>query len=73
MVRRARAQGTPPAIVERLNGAIAGILRQPDVAAAFETQGMVPAVSSPGDFARLVAKDAARWAEVVKKGGITAD
>ena len=66
-------KGTPPAIVERLNGAIAGILRQPDVAAAFETQGMVPAVSSPGDFARLVAKDAARWAEVVKKGGITAD
>lgn len=34
---------------------------------------MVPAVSTPAAFGALVAKDAQRWAEVVKKGNITAD
>lgn len=66
-------KGTPADVVERLNLEIGKVLRQPDVAKSFESQGMVPAVSTPAAFGALVARDAQRWAEVVKKGNITAD
>ena len=66
-------KGTPPDVVQRLNLEIAKVLRQPEVAKSFESQGMVPAISTPAAFGALVAKDAQRWAEVVKKGNITAD
>jgi tripartite-type tricarboxylate transporter receptor subunit TctC len=66
-------KGTPSAVVARLNKEIAAVLKQPEVAAAFEAQGMVPAASTPADFGKLIDKDAARWATVVSRGGITAE
>ncbi|MDR6534276.1 tripartite tricarboxylate transporter substrate binding protein [Variovorax soli] len=66
-------KGTPDDVVTRLNKEIAAVLKQPDVATAFESQGMVPASSTPGEFKALMAKDAQRWAGVVQRGGITAE
>ena len=66
-------KGTPDAVVARLNKEIAAVLKQPEVATAFESQGMVPASSTPGAFKELMAKDAQRWASVVQRGGITAE
>ncbi len=66
-------KGTPPEIVARLHREIAAVLKQPDVAKAFEAQGMVPAAASPGEFGALIAKDARRWADVVRQGNITAE
>ncbi len=66
-------KGTPSAVVARLNKEIAAVLKQPEVAAAFESQGMVPASSGPNEFKELMAKDARRWAGVVQRGGITAE
>jgi tripartite-type tricarboxylate transporter receptor subunit TctC len=66
-------KGTPDAVVARLNKEIAAVLKQPEVATAFESQGMVPASSTPGAFKELMAKDAPRWASVVQRGGITAE
>ena len=66
-------KGTPAPVVARLNKEIGAILRQPEVATAFEVQGMVPASSSPEEFKALMAKDAKRWADVVQRGGITAE
>jgi tripartite-type tricarboxylate transporter receptor subunit TctC len=66
-------KGTPPAVVARLNKEIGAVLKQPEVAKAFEAQGMVPASSTPEEFGKLISKDATRWAEVVQRGGITAD
>jgi len=66
-------KGTPSAVVARLNKEIAAVLKQPEVATAFESQGMVPASSTPGAFKELMAKDAQRWASVVQRGGITAE
>jgi tripartite-type tricarboxylate transporter receptor subunit TctC len=66
-------KGTPGDIVARLNREIAKILKQPETAKAFESQGMIPATSTPTEFGALIAKDAQRWADVVKKGNITAD
>lgn len=66
-------KGTPPDVVRRLNREIAAVLKQPEVAKAFESQGMVPATATPDEFGALITKDAARWAEVVRRGNITAE
>jgi tripartite-type tricarboxylate transporter receptor subunit TctC len=66
-------KGTPPAVVARLNKEIAAVLKLPEVATAVEAQGMVPASSTPEAFGALIQKDAKRWADVVQRGGITAD
>ena len=66
-------KGTPAPVVERLNREIKAILALPEVTAAFETQGMTPASSTPAEFQALISKDAARWAKVIKDQNITAD
>lgn len=66
-------KGTPAAIVERLNREIAAVVNDPDVAKAFEAQGMVPASTSPSEFGKLIVKDAKRWEDVVRRGNITAE
>ncbi|AMO24147.1 tripartite tricarboxylate transporter substrate binding protein [Ramlibacter solisilvae] len=66
-------KGTPADIVNRINQEIGKILKHPEVAQAFASQGMVPETSTPGEFGALIARDAQRWAEVVKKGNITAE
>ncbi|ATA52062.1 Twin-arginine translocation pathway signal [Variovorax boronicumulans] len=66
-------KGTPANVVTRLNTEIAAVLKSPEVAKSFESQGMVPASSTPAAFGALIQKDAQRWATVVKKGNITAD
>lgn len=63
--------GTPPDQVARLNRALNDILATADVRAAFATQGMDPASSSPEEFRRLVEQDAARWARVIRRQNIT--
>ncbi len=66
-------KGTPRPLVERLNTELKSILALPEVRAAFETQGMTPAHSSPQEFGSLIERDAARWAQVIKAQRITAD
>jgi len=66
-------KGTPKDFVARLNAELASILALPDVGAAFQTQGMVPTHSTPEAFRALMAKDAQRWAEVIKTQHITAE
>lgn len=65
--------GTPADFVARLNRELKDILALPDVRAAFETQGMDPASSTPEDFRRLVEQDANRWAQLIKTQNITAE
>jgi tripartite-type tricarboxylate transporter receptor subunit TctC len=65
--------GTPADFVARLNRELKDILALPDVRAAFETQGMDPASSTPDDFRRLVEQDANRWAQLIKTQNITAE
>ena len=66
-------KGTPKAFTDRLNAELKGILALPEVKAAFETQGMVPAHSSPEEFRALMTKDATRWADLIKAQNITAE
>lgn len=66
-------KGTPKPLIEQLNRELKSILALPEVKTAFETQGMVPAHSTPEQFQALMAKDAARWAELIKSRNITAE
>jgi tripartite-type tricarboxylate transporter receptor subunit TctC len=66
-------KGTPAPIVERLNRELKDILARPDVKAAFETQGMLPAHSTPDAFRKVLEADAKRWSDLIKAQGITAD
>lgn len=65
--------GTPRPFIDRLNKELRDVLAQPSVATAFETQGMTPAHSTPEEFAKLIAADAKRWADLIKAQGITAE
>lgn len=65
--------GTPRAVVDRLNAELAGILGAPEIKAAFETQGMTPAHSTPEEFQRLLATDTARWVKLIKARNIQPD
>jgi tripartite-type tricarboxylate transporter receptor subunit TctC len=65
--------GTQPAEVARLNRELKEILASDDIKRAFQTQGMDPATSTPEEFHSLVARDAVRWAALVKSQHITAE
>ena len=65
--------GTPRALVERLQSHMASILELIDVKLAFESQGMIPAHSTPEAFRRLIDRDATRWAALIQAQGIRAD
>lgn len=66
-------KGTPKAFTDRLNTELKSILALPEVKSAFETQGMVPAHSTTEEFRSLMAKDAERWAQLVKAQNIQAE
>jgi tripartite-type tricarboxylate transporter receptor subunit TctC len=62
--------GTPPAIVQRLNGEIARILAMPDVKARLDTLGLVHTPNSPEQFAAFGKAEIAKWTQVVKDGKV---
>jgi tripartite-type tricarboxylate transporter receptor subunit TctC len=64
------ARGTPKAIVDRISGDIARILKQPDTQARYAAAGMVVIASSPGEFRDALASEIKRWAKVVKDANI---
>ena len=66
-------KGMPADLVNSLNRDINQILAGEDVKTAFSTQGMDPATATPAEFARLVERDADKWARLVKAQGIKAE
>lgn len=61
--------GTPPAIVQRLNAAIAEALKSPEVVRANQTMALNPLASSPKEFNAFIAKESVKWAQIVKTSG----
>jgi tripartite-type tricarboxylate transporter receptor subunit TctC len=59
--------GAPPEITARLQTEIAQILKEPDVQNEFDTLGLRSVGSTPEDFARFVAKDAATILEIARR------
>ena len=60
-------------IVDRLNKEVNAGLADPKVLARIASLGGVPMVGTPASFAKFIADETAKWAEVVKKAGIKAN
>lgn len=66
-------KGMPPAVVRQINGDIKAILAEPAILEKFAGLGAEAFESSPQDLAAMLKSDIAKWAEVVKASGATAD
>ena len=62
--------GTPRKIVTRLHATAARILRSPEVRARFEKQLAVVGDSTPDEFARFLADEAAKWVDIAKNARV---
>jgi tripartite-type tricarboxylate transporter receptor subunit TctC len=65
--------GTPNAIVEQLQAAVAKALDAPDAREKFAQLGCEPFKSTPEQFAALIKDDLPKWARIVKESGATVD
>jgi len=61
--------GLPKPILEKLNAAINRAIASPTFKKRFAEIGDEPAGGTPEDFAKLIAADSAKWAEVVRRSG----
>jgi tripartite-type tricarboxylate transporter receptor subunit TctC len=62
--------GTPAAAIDKLNTAINEGLRAADVRASFARVGLEPTITTPQEFAALIAREVPKWAEVVRITGV---
>lgn len=62
--------GTPAAVIEKLNTAMNEALRSSEMRASFARLGIEPKITTPTEFAAIVAQEGPRWAEVVRVTGI---
>ncbi|MDO9437245.1 tripartite tricarboxylate transporter substrate binding protein [Hydrogenophaga sp.] len=61
---------TPPAIVEKLHGAIAKAVRDPAVQTRFAEQGLAVEVRGPADFGRYMQEESRYWHKVIVDGKV---
>jgi len=65
--------GTPQAVVDKLNKAVAEALNSPEGRKRLAEQGLEPQSNSPTQAAQFVAAEMQQWGAVVKAAGIKAD
>jgi tripartite-type tricarboxylate transporter receptor subunit TctC len=65
--------GMPPAVVQKLNQAFAGAMRDAGVAAKLRSQYMEPEPGTPEQFAAYMRSERAKWGPVIKRAGIKAE
>ena len=65
--------GTPPAVVARLNSALAGALKTPDVREKFQAQAFEAFITTPDEAGRFIAGEVQRYSKLIKAKGITAN
>jgi tripartite-type tricarboxylate transporter receptor subunit TctC len=66
-------RGTPPEIVRRINTEVNRQLADPEVQERMQFLGFEPAPSTPEQLAELIRSDTARYAELVRRTGATAE
>ena len=62
--------GTPATVLAKLNAELTRILRESDIVASLEKQGVDAAHSTPGEFAALIKGDLQKWDKVIQQAGI---
>jgi tripartite-type tricarboxylate transporter receptor subunit TctC len=64
--------GTPRALVAKINGEIARILREPEIEQRLLAQAADPVAGDPKTFAGHIAAETRKWAEVIRQANIKA-
>jgi tripartite-type tricarboxylate transporter receptor subunit TctC len=64
---------TPPAIIKRLADEAAKAVKSPAVAERFAVDNAEAIGSTPPEYAEFIAKEQARWKEVIQKASVKAD
>lgn len=64
--------GTPAAIVNRLNGEIAKVLKDADIQKRFGEQGLETTLMTPQELKRYTENDVSRWTRLIKAANIKA-
>ena len=62
--------GTPPAVLARLAAELTRIIRSPEVRSRLTAQGAEVYTMTPAEFGSFFERERAKWAAVVKTGGI---
>ena len=65
--------GTPPELIERLNGELQAVLAQEDVRALLAVAGQEPAGGTSRDYAAVIARDSAKYGKIIRETGIRAE
>ncbi|MCU0559215.1 MAG: tripartite tricarboxylate transporter substrate binding protein [Desulfobacterales bacterium] len=65
-------RGTPRSIIDKLNGAVNEILKDPEIDKQMVFAGADPVGGSPEQFKQFIASEHKKWAVVVKDSGATA-
>jgi tripartite-type tricarboxylate transporter receptor subunit TctC len=62
--------GTPAAVIEKLNATINDGLRSPQMRELLAKIGIEPLITTPREFADLIAREVPKWAAIVKATGV---
>ncbi|WP_424812430.1 Bug family tripartite tricarboxylate transporter substrate binding protein [Roseococcus sp. YIM B11640] len=63
----------PEPILTTLHAAVAGALRDPEIARALHDQGAIPGGNSREEFGAFLRSENEKWGEVIRRGNIQAD
>jgi tripartite-type tricarboxylate transporter receptor subunit TctC len=65
--------GLPPEVIDKVNAAINRAIRTKAFMARFGAIGDEPAGGPPEEFAATIARDSAKWGDVIKRAGVKLD
>ena len=66
-------KGTPAAVIEKLNKAMAEVIKMPEVQKVLASRGATSDTMSPAQFAKFIDDETATWGGVIKTKGIKAE
>jgi tripartite-type tricarboxylate transporter receptor subunit TctC len=64
---------TPDALVKELSSQILKVAASAEFQSKLGVEGAVPLLGGPADYAGLIRKESAKWAEIVKLSGATVE
>jgi tripartite-type tricarboxylate transporter receptor subunit TctC len=65
-------KGTPPEVIEKVNKAVAEVVKMPEVVKILASRGATPDVMTPAEFGKFVDEETKIWGGVIKAQGIKA-
>ncbi len=63
----------PSGVLNKLNGEIGTVLRDPETVNRLKSQAAEPTIMSPGEFTKMLSSELVKWAKVARQAGISAE